>query len=177
MRFRHCSWEMQQPADGMGRHAGRRVQHKRAGVTAVGHAPARPALEAAQTLRKGSGGKSRAWLAASRLGGKFTRESWVAYRRAMHDHRARARYEHIGRLMRLHGRSNCARRKRHGPDSEGPKGRTRSCGASVRAARGLGRPGRSVAAGGRRQTGVGAGLGRRCSKTHGAHETATGGRL
>ena len=53
LRFRHCSWEMQQPADGMGRHAGRRVQQKWAGVSAVGHAPAGPALEAAQTLREG----------------------------------------------------------------------------------------------------------------------------
>ena len=126
LRFRHCSWEMQQPADGMGRHAGRRVQQKKAGMTAAGHASARPALKAAQTLRKGSGGKSRAWLAANHLGGKFTRESWVAYRRAMQDHSERARYEQIGRLMRLRGRSNLARKKRRRPDSERPNGWMRS---------------------------------------------------
>ena len=77
LRFRHCSWETQQPADGMVRHAGRRAQQKWAGMSAVGHAPARPAPEAAQTLREGSGGKSRAWLAANHPGGKLTRESWV----------------------------------------------------------------------------------------------------
>ena len=126
LRFRHCSWEMQPPADGMGRHAGRRAPQKRAGMSAVGHAPARPALEAAQTLRKGSGGKSRAWLAANHPGGKITRESWVAYRRAMQDHSERSRYEQIGRLMRLHGSSNCTRNKRQRPDSERPTGWMRS---------------------------------------------------
>ena len=95
-------------------------------MTAVGHASARPALKAAQTLRKGSGGKSRAWLAANHLGGKFTRESWVAYRRAMQDHSERARYEQIGRLMRLRGRSNLARKKRRRLDSERPSGWMRS---------------------------------------------------
>ena len=44
----------------------------------------------------------------------------------MQYHSERARYEHIGRLMRLHGRSNCARKTRRTPDSERPNGWMRS---------------------------------------------------
>ena len=173
LRARHCSWEMQPPADVMGRHAGRRVQQKWAGRSADGHASARPALEAAQTLREGSGGKSRAWLAASHPEGK------LVYRRDMQDHSERARYEQIGRLMRLHGRRNCARKKRRMPDSERPNGWMRSTlrrmrEGCTRGSAGMGLQGGNVAAGGGRQTGVGAGLGRRCSKAQGAHATATG---
>jgi len=40
----------------------------------------------------------------------------------MQDRSERARYEQLGRLMRLHGRSNCTRKKRRTPDSERPNG-------------------------------------------------------